>query len=603
MTYSLTRGDTESFGVDTNTGQLRTATGVDYDFETKNRYSVTVEGRDEQDGRATITVTINVIDDDTEEPEAPDKPTVTGQTLSSLSIRWTAPANTGPAVNDYDVQYSEDGGAFTNWPHTGPGTTTTITSLTADTPYRVQVLARSPEGESDWSASADARTVANRAPTFNEGTNTTRSLAENTTGTDDIGNPLTARDTDGGTLSHDLEGTDRAAFALDGAQLETQPGVTYDFEAKPRYDVIVRVEDGQGGSNTIAVRINLTDQQEKPGTPDAPEVSAASSTSLDVTWDEPANTGPEINVYDVQYREGDSGGFSGWTHNSAERTATITGRTSGTSYQVQVLARSPEGTSDWSESGTGSTDPNQLPTFTDGLGATRTLAENTTGVKDIGDPVGATDAEMTTLTYALEGTHADSFSIDTRSGQLKTRSGRTYDFEALSRYSVNVKATDGHDGQSTIPVSIDLTDLNEVPVFTSQATFEAAENQSFAGSVTADDLDGADNITDYTLTGGSERARLEISNAGALTFRDDPDFESPVDAGSNNSYVVEVTATGGSRARADGRADGYRYRHRRERGPPLHQRGYVHGQGKRTEGRAAGRAGRGQGRQHHGIRG
>ena len=550
VTYSLTRGDTESFGVDTNTGQLRTATGVDYDFETKNRYSVTVEGRDEQDGSATITVTINVIDDDTEEPETPDKPTVTGQTLSSLSIRWTAPANTGPAVNDYDVQYSEDGGAFTDWPHTGPGTTTTITSLTADTPYRVQVLARSPEGESSWSESADARTVANSAPTFNEGTSTTRSLAENSTGTNDLGNPLTARDTDGGTLSYGLEGTDRASFALDGAQLQTLSGETYDFEAKPRYDVIVRVEDGQGGSNTIAVRINLTDQQEKPGTPDAPDVTAASSTSLEVTWDEPANTGPAINDYDVQYRQGDRGGFRSWTHNSAESSATITALVPDSSYQVQVLARSPEGTSEWSESGTGSTDSNQLPTFADGSSATRTLAENTTGTQNIGDPVSATDAEMTTLTYALEGTHADSFSIDTRSGQLKTRSGRTYDFEALSRYSVNVKATDGHGGEGSIPVSIDLTDLNEAPVFTGEPTLEAAENQSFAGSVSADDFDQGDAITDYTLTGGSDRGRLEISNTGALTFRDDPDFESPVDAGSNNSYVVEVTVTGGSGGRA-----------------------------------------------------
>ena len=550
VTYSLSGGDVESFDVDANTGQLQTATGVDYDFETKDRYSVTVEAQDEQGGRATITVTINVIDDDSEAPETPGKPTVTAQTLNSLSIRWSAPANTGPAINDYDVQYSEDGGAFTNWPHTGPATTATITSLNANTPYRVQVLARSPEGESPWSESADVRTVANRAPTFDEGASATRSFAENTSGTNEIGNPVTARDTDGGTLSYFLEGADEASFALDGAQLQTVAGLTYDYEEKNRYEVNVRVEDGQGGSNTIAVTINLTDQQEKPGIPDAPDVAAASSTSLEVTWDEPANTGPDVNDYDVQYREGDSGGFSAWTHNGAALAATITGRTPGASYQVQVLARSPEGASDWSESGTGSTSPNQLPVFTDGSGATRELAENTTGVKDVGDPVGATDAEKTTLTYALEGTHADSFSIDTRSGQLKTRSGRAYDYETLSRYSVNVKATDGHGGESSIPVSIDLTDLNEVPVFTGAATLEAPEKQSFAGSVTAEDLDQGDRITDYTITGGSDRDKLEINSGGALTFKDDPDFETPTDAGGNNGYVVEVTVTGGSGGRA-----------------------------------------------------
>ena len=553
VTYSLTRGDTESFDVDENTGQLQTKTGVDYDFETKDRYSVTVQAQDEHGGRATVSVTIAVTDDDSERPETPDKPTVTASTSNSLSVRWTAPVNTGPAINDYDVQYREGtSGAFSPWTHDGPGTSTTITGLTANTDYQVQVLARSPEGESPWSESVDARTSANRAPTFNEGTSATRSFAENTTGTTDIGNPITARDNDGGTPEYSLSGADAASFTIDAGdgQLQTVSGTTYDYEEKSRYDVTVRVEDGQGGSNTIAVRINLTDQQERPGTPDAPDVAAASSTSLEVTWDAPANTGPDINDYDVQYRQGDSGGFRSWTHNSADLTATITALIPDSSYQVQVLARSPEGTSDWSESGTGSTDPNQLPIFTDGSSATRNLDENTTGVHDIGDPVGATDPEMTTPTYALEGTHADSFSIDTRSGQLKTRSGRTYDFEALSRYSVDVKATDGHGGESSIPVSIDLTDLNEAPVFTGEASLEAAENQSFAGTVTAADPDGADNITDYALTGGSDRARLEISNAGALTFRDDPDFENPVDAGSNNSYVVEVTATGGSGGRA-----------------------------------------------------
>ena len=251
----------------------------------------------------------------------------------------------------------------------------------------------------------------------------------------------------------------------------------------------------------------------------------------------------------MQYREGDSGGFTSWTHNSADRTATITGLTPSTGYRVQVRARSPEGTSDWSGSGTGSTSPNELPVFTDGSSATRSFAENTSGTHNVGDPVGATDPEKTTLTYSLEGAHADSFSIDTRSGQLKTRTGKTYDYEATPRFSVNVKATDGHGGDRSIPVSIDLTDLNEVPVFIGDPTLEAAENQSVAGRVTARDLDRDDAITDYAITGGSDRDLLDINGTGALTFKDDPDFEAPADEGRNNGYVVEVTATGGSAAR------------------------------------------------------
>ena len=551
VSYRLAGGDVDQFTIDTNNGQLRTQTGGDYNYEVRNRYSVTVEAADDQGGRTTTTVTINITDDENERPERPDQPAVTASTLNSLSIRWTAPTNTGPNINDYDVQYREGtSGNFTAWPHTGPGTSTTITGLEANTLYQVQVLARSDEGESLWSPSADVRTVANQAPTFNEGTRTTRSFAENTTGTHDIGNTIAATDRDGGTLTYRLEGTDQASFTIDDNQLQTRASETYNYEEKNSYEVIVRVEDGQGGSNTIEVTINLNDEQEPPETPTRPSVVPASSTSLTVTWTEPTNTGPDIDDYDVQYREGDSGGFTSWSHNSADRTATITGRTPGTSYQAQVRAHNAEGWSDWSSSGTGSTSANQRPVFTDGSSATRSLDENTTGVQNIGDPISATDPEDTTLTYSLEGQDKDAFTLISNSGQLRTNSGETYNYETKSSYSVMVKATDGHSGDRTIPVFIHLNDVNEAPTFTSDDAFEVAENVQFVGTVIADDEDSADRITDYTITGGADQNQFEINSAGALTFKDAPDFENPTDSGRNNQYIVVVTATGGTGGRA-----------------------------------------------------
>ena len=423
VTYSLFGRDASSFTIDPNNGQLRTQTGVEYNYEVQNRYSVTVEAQDEQGGRATVAVTIDVTDDDNERPQRPDRPSVTASTLTSLTLRWTEPANPGPPITDYNVQYREgSSGAFAAAAHDGARTTTTIGNLESNTAYQIQVQAASEEGTSEWSDSGNGRTVANQAPTFSEGSSTTRRLAENTTGAHNVGNPITATDGDGGTLRYLLEGTDRISFTLDVNQLRTVAGVTYDYEEKNSYVVIVRVQDGQGGSNTIEVAINLIDQQEPPETPAAPGVSAASSTSLAVTWDEPNNTGPDVDDYDVQYREGDSGGFTSWRHNSAERTATITGRSPGTSYEAQVRAHNDEGTSDWSPSGTGSTHPNQPPVFTDGSSATRNLDENTTGVQNVGDPVGATDPENTALTYSLEGTDKDAFTINTRSGQLRTKS-------------------------------------------------------------------------------------------------------------------------------------------------------------------------------------
>ena len=94
----------------------------------------------------TITVTVTDVD---EPPEAPEAPTVMAASLTSLAVTWTAPANTGPAITGYDVRYKATGGAFTNWNHDSANTTTTITDLTPNTRYYVQVRARNHEGPLD----------------------------------------------------------------------------------------------------------------------------------------------------------------------------------------------------------------------------------------------------------------------------------------------------------------------------------------------------------------------------------------------------------------------------------------------------------------------
>ena len=187
LTYSLEGRDARAFTIISGSGQLRTRSGVTYDYETKNSYSVTVRVQDSKGGSATIAVTITLTDEN-EAPDRPDAPTVTASTLNSLSLRWTAPTTSGSAISDYDVQYKAAGGSFTDWPHTGTSTNTTITGLTANTRYEVQVRARNAQGVSNWSPSATGTTTANQSPVFSEGTSTTRSIAENTGAGQNIGN-------------------------------------------------------------------------------------------------------------------------------------------------------------------------------------------------------------------------------------------------------------------------------------------------------------------------------------------------------------------------------------------------------------------------------
>ena len=74
--------------------------------------------------------------------------------------------------------------------------------------------------------------------------------------------------------------------------------------------------------------------------------------------------------------------------------------------------------------------PNQPPVFSEGASTTRSLAENTGAGQNIGNPISATDGDGDRLTYSLEGRDASSFTIISGSGQLRTRSGVTYDYEA-----------------------------------------------------------------------------------------------------------------------------------------------------------------------------
>ena len=176
-----------------------------------------------------------------------------------------------------------------------------------------------------------------------------------------MGAVVTATDADGGdTLTYSLEGTDVAKFGIvsSSGQIQTKVGEKYDLEAKASYSVTVKADDSNGGSDTIAVAINVDNAEEKPVAPAIPTVTATSgiTTSLDVSWAAPANTGrPAITGYKVEYRAGVSGNVSGnWlthAHTGTGTTATIATLTAATSYHVQVLAVNSDGDGPFSSPG------------------------------------------------------------------------------------------------------------------------------------------------------------------------------------------------------------------------------------------------------------
>ena len=116
---------------------------------------------------ATHSITVTVVDVD-EAPSAPSAPVLSSPSSTSLSVSWSAPSNTGPAISDYDVQYRNGTvGSFRNSVHNGNGTSTTIPGLNASTLYQVQVRAVNDEGNSGWSPTASFTTGSTSPPPNN----------------------------------------------------------------------------------------------------------------------------------------------------------------------------------------------------------------------------------------------------------------------------------------------------------------------------------------------------------------------------------------------------------------------------------------------------
>ena len=90
---------------------------------------------------------------------------------------------------------------------------------------------------------------------------------------------------------------------------------------------------------------------------------------------------------------------------------------------------------------------------------------------------------------------------------------------------------------------------NNPPAFTSASTVNVAENTTSVIRIVAEDPDTDDEIMNYAITGGADRAMLEIGGthnpSDMLRFKAAPDFENPQDADTDNVCILMLTATSG----------------------------------------------------------
>ena len=201
--------------------------------------------------------------------------------------------------------------------------------------------------------------MTNAAPEFSSASET-RSFEETEDDTtvmigeeEDLGAVITATDDDSDTLTYSLEGTGAEKFAIDSSgQISTKVGESYDHEMNSSYSLMVKADDGLGGTDTVAVTINVTD---------VPEISMlnppslrSDTTNVYVSWNPPSTT-PPITSYDIQYREGLGGMWINGPQGvpSTRMDTTIINLMPDTEYHVQVRARDSVGA-------TGLTQPPQI---------------------------------------------------------------------------------------------------------------------------------------------------------------------------------------------------------------------------------------------------
>ncbi len=546
LTYTLGGTDAASFGIDSTTGQLRTKVALDYAI--KNSYVVTISVSDGSLSDS-ITVTINVTE--VVENRAPVFTDGTS-TTRSIAENTASDTNIGAAVSATDPDTADnliytlggtDASSFSIDSTTGQLKTKVALDYETKNSY-VVTISVSDGSLSDSITVTISVTEVNEAPEFASST-TTRSIAENTAANTNIGSPIAAAtDVDSPQLTYTLGGTDAASFDFDKATRQLKTKSALDYETKNSYVVTISVSDGSL-SDSITVTISVTDVNEAPR-------FASSTTTRSIAENTAANTniGAAVSATDpdtadtLTYTLGgtDAASFGIDSTTGQLRTKVALDYAIKNSYVVTISV-SDGSLSDSITVTINVTEvvENRAPVFTDGTSTTRSIAENTASDTNIGAAVSATDPDTAdNLIYTLGGTDASSFSIDSTTGQLKTKVA--LDYETKNSYVVTISVSDGSLSDS-ITVTISVTDVNEAPEFASSTTTRSIAENTAANTNIGSPIAAATDVDSPQLTytlGGTDAASFDFDKATRqLKTKSALDYET------KNSYVVTISVSDG----------------------------------------------------------
>lgn len=162
----------------------------------------------------------------------------------------------------------------------------------------------------------------------------------------------------------------------------------------------------------------------------------------------------------------------------------------------------------------------------------------------------ASDADADPLSFSISGgADASMFDIDAQSGVLSFNFIPNFeapaDGNSDNTYEIDLVVDDGVNGSDTLSLTVQVTNINEAPIFTSGIQATTVENSSFRYIADAFDPD-QDNIS-YSFSPGADEAVFNIdSTSGIVTFTASPDYDAPLDGNGDNSYSITIVADDGN---------------------------------------------------------
>ena len=503
LTYSLGGTDAASFNIDAATGQIKTKAALDY--ETKNTYTVRVTATDPAEESATVWVNINVTDVDeagrvTLSPERPRSGMVLAATLTDPDGR----------VSDEEWQWARSDTQARLYANITGETGDSYTPVATDVGKYLQATVSYTDRHGSSKLASSTKVRVNSPPVFPPGESRERSVAENTLAGEDVGDPVTATDDDDDTLTYSLGGADAGSFRIEAATGQLKTKAPLDYEARDRYTVMVTATDLARENTTVQVNINVTDVDEagrvilSPERPRWGRVLTATLTDPD----------GEVSGEAWQWARADAQADS-YANISGENADNYTPGANDVGKYLQASVYYTDRHGRNKQAASTVVRVNSPPVFTTGDSGVveRTVAENTPPWENVGDPVTATDVDGDTLAYSLGGADADSFSIEAATGQLWTRAA--LDYETRDSYTVMITATDQVGEDSTVPVNINVADVEEA----GQVTLSPERPRSgLALTATLTDPDGEVSGVTWQWDRAEAGLYAEVTSATAASY-------------------------------------------------------------------------------------